>query len=99
MGGNAAKKGNYIAMLGLLEQQRQYAEQQRKEREKKEAAKNNALGSRTSSNRAYANNFNPATDYTSNLPAGSEGNYSLLTSGGTDMTGSIYNDKYSSTLG
>lgn len=99
MGGSAAKKANYISMLGLLEQQRQYAEQQQKEKKMKADAKANALGSRTSSNRAYSNNFNPTTDYTSNLPAGSESNYSLLTSGGTDMTGSIYNDKYSNTLG
>jgi len=82
MGGSqkVAQQGNAIAQASLNESKRQYNEQKAKEDKKKATAQANAVGSRTSANRAYANNFNQATDFTT----GRDGvGYSLLTAGGT----------------
>lgn len=100
MGGGSkhAKLANQIAMMQLIEQQRQYNEQKAKEEAKKKAAQSNALGSRKSANMAYSNNFNQATDFTT----GQEGNgYSLLTAGGTpSVIGTLLGgDQQNTTLG
>jgi hypothetical protein len=84
MGGSSATKaantGNAIAQASLDESKRQYEEQEKKKADDKARAKANALGGRTSANRAYANNFAQPTDFTT----GHDNSYSLLTAGGTE---------------
>ena len=82
MAPNPAKRSNQIAekQYQLNKQQHDEDEKRRKEEEaNKAAAQANALNARTSANKAYANTLQVTTDFT----MGREGNYSLLTAGGT----------------